>query len=83
MTNLHIDTLVALNGAGDFGLPLENLLADLRRGRHRGATKPQLEQALRDLADKSFATPFDTEFSGQRWRITGRGMSALNEEGVA
>jgi hypothetical protein len=82
MTNLHIDTLVALNGAADFGLPVDNLLADLRRGRHRGLSLPQLEKALRDLADKSFATPFDSELSGQRWRVTGRGKSALAEEGI-
>lgn len=83
MSTLHLDSLLALNGAGEFGLPLDNLAADLRRGRHRGATLPQVEKALRDLADRSFATPFDTELGGQRWRITGRGKSALAEEGVA
>lgn len=83
MNTLHIDALVALNGAGEFGLPLANLLADLRRGRHRNLTQPQAEKALRDLADKSFVTPFDAELSGERWRITGRGKSALQEEGIA
>lgn len=83
MTNLHTDTLVALNGAGEHGLPLETLLGDLRRGRHRNLTQPQAAQALRDLADKSFATPFDTGFGSQRWRVTGRGQSALAEEGLA
>jgi len=82
MTTLHIDTIVALNGAGEFGLPLDNLLADLRRGRHRKLTQPQCEQALRDLADKSFATPFESGLSGTRWRITALGKSALTEEGI-
>lgn len=82
MTNLHIDALVALNGAGEFGLPLENLLGDLRRGRHRNLSKPECERALRDLADKAFATPFDSGL-GERWRVTGRGKSALQEEGIA
>lgn len=82
MNALHIDALVALNSSGEFGLPLENVLGDLRRGRHRALSQPQLEKALRDLADKSFATPFESAMGGTRWRITGRGNSALVEEGL-
>lgn len=82
MTKLHIDLLLALKGAGDFGLPVSNLLDDLRLGRHRNLAQPQLERALRDLADKSFATPFDSGLGGERWRITGRGDSAVQEAGL-
>lgn len=82
MSTLHIDTLVALNAAGDFGLPAETLLADLRRGRHRSLALPSLEKALRDLADRSLVTPFESELGAQRWRVTGRGKSALQEEGL-
>lgn len=83
MNPLHTDTLLALNGAGDYGLRVSNLLPDLRCGRHRSLTQPELERALRDLADKSFVTPFESGLGAQRWRITGRGASALQEEGLA
>jgi hypothetical protein len=82
MNALHIDLLLALKAAAQYGLPLDALLADLRRGRHRGLTQPQLETALRDLADQSLATPFDSPLSGRRWRITALGTSALQEEGL-
>ncbi|MBI5693654.1 MAG: hypothetical protein HZC55_26555 [Verrucomicrobia bacterium] len=82
MTTLHIDSLVALGAAGDFGLPLDTLLADLRRGRHRSLAQPQCEKALRDLADRSLAAPYESELGVARWRITARGRSALAEEGV-
>jgi hypothetical protein len=83
MTPLHVDILLALNGAGAFGLPLANLLADLRRGRHRNLGVPQLECALRDLVDKSFVTPEESALGAERWRIMGHGKSALVEEGLA
>lgn len=82
MTNLHADLLLALNGAGKFGLKLETLLADLRRGRHRGLTLPQLETAARDLADRSLVAPFESALEEKRWRITQLGASALSEEGL-
>ena len=82
LSTLHIDTPLALNGAGEFGLPAAKLLTDLRLGRHRNLAQPQLEKALRDLADKSFATPFEDGFGGERWRITGRGASAVQEAGL-
>jgi hypothetical protein len=83
MTNLHADILLALHGAGKFGLKLDTLLADLRRGRHRGLALPLLETALRDLADKSFSTPFESALEEKKWRITHLGTSALQEEGLA
>ncbi|PTX95758.1 hypothetical protein [Opitutus sp. ER46] len=83
MTTLLIDILLALKGADKFGLPLDNLLVDLRRGRHRSLSVPQLESALRDLADRSFTTPVEATLSGTRWRITALGLSALQEEGLA
>lgn len=79
MNTLQQDTLLALHAAADHGLPVANLLADLRRGRHRSLTLPQLESALRGLADKTFATPFKSALDDERWRITGRGTSALEE----
>lgn len=82
MSTLHVDILLALNGAGQFGLKLDTLLADLRRGRHRALALPVLEKALRDLADKSFATPFESALGESRWRIMGLGVSALQEEGI-
>ncbi len=82
MTTLHIDTLLALNAAGDQGLPVDTILADLRRGRHRQLALPEAERMLRDLADRTFATAYDTELGARRWRITARGKSALHEEGL-
>lgn len=79
MNTLQQDTLVALHAAGDHGLPVSILLADLRRGRHPKVTQPQLEGALRTLADKTFTTPFTGALDDERWRITGRGTSALEE----
>lgn len=82
MTTLRIDILLALHAATHFGLPSDYLLADLRRGRHRELIRPQLESALRDLADQALVTVFETELSARRWRITARGTSALTEEGL-
>lgn len=82
MTKLHIDLMLALRGAGEFGGGVDELLTDLRQGRHRDLAKPELERALRDLADKSFATAFISALEKKRWRITSRGESALQEEGL-
>lgn len=82
MNNLHADILLALHGAGKFGLKLDNLIADLRRGRHRGLTVPQLESAARELADRSLVAPFESALGEQRWRITQLGTSSLQEEAL-
>jgi len=82
MSSLHVDLLLALNAAKPHGLPAGALLADMRQLRHRGVTLPQIETALRDLADKSFTAPLEGALTG-RWRITALGASALSEEGLA
>ncbi|MDP2226791.1 MAG: hypothetical protein Q8J78_04885 [Moraxellaceae bacterium] len=82
MTQLHIDLLLALRGAGIYGAAAEDLLTDMRRGRHRALTLPELEQSLRDLADRIFAQTFSTAMQKKRWAITGIGAAALQEEGL-
>jgi len=82
MTKLHSDILFLLRAAGAYGIALPELLRDLRQVRHRNLAEPQLERAARDLADKSFASTFESPISGTRWRITGLGESALHEEGL-
>ena len=82
MTKLHTDLLLALRAAGDYGLDVATVLADLRLQRHRSLAEPQLKQALRDLADKSLVTEFTSVLEQRRWRITGLGVSALQEAGA-
>lgn len=82
MSTLHADILLALHAAGKFGLTLEVLLPDLRRGRHRALVVPQLETALRDLADRSLVSAFQSALESKRWRLTGFGENALHEEGL-
>lgn len=82
MNPLHRDSLLGLVAAREYGLPLAQLLTDLRTGAHRSLTQPQLEIALRDLADVSYVVAFDSPLSGRRWRITALGKSALAEEGL-
>lgn len=80
MNKLHIDLLLGLRAAAQFGLGLDDLLTDMRRGRHAEVSKPELEQALRDLVDRSFADAFKSPLGGKRWRILALGESALREE---
>lgn len=82
MTPLHIDLLLALHSAKPYGLPLDALLGDMRKLRHRDAALPQVETALRDLADKSLVTLTESGIS-TRWRCTALGSSTLQEEGLA
>lgn len=82
MSKLHIDTLLLLAAAAQYGLDLDTLLADLRQQRHRALTLPELEKAVRDLADRSFASHFTSALGSERWRITGLGTDALKEEGL-
>jgi hypothetical protein len=81
MNTLHIDLLLALRNVKPFGLTLELLLTDVRRARHRTATLPEIETAIRELADKRLAAHLESALSG-RWKITALGVSALEEEGL-
>lgn len=82
MSPLHIDLLDILKDADRFGFDTASLLTDARRRRHRDLTEPQLEAALRDLADASFVAPFTSPLGKKRWRITTLGLSAFKEEGL-
>ena len=82
MNPLHFNILVDLRTAGKFGQSLDRQLPMLRVSGHRGLTLPELETAMRDLSDKSFATPFEGALGGKRWRITALGESALVEAGA-
>jgi hypothetical protein len=82
MNNLSLDLLVALRATGEHGSSLPLLLIDLRRGRHRGLTEPELLKALRDLADRCHAIAFVSATGSDRWRATAAGKSALEEEGL-
>lgn len=82
MNKLHTDMLVLLRAAAGYGLALDNLLQDLRQTRHRALTQPETERAVRELADRSYVTSFNSPLSGKRWRITALGESALQEEGL-
>lgn len=82
MNPLHFNILVDLRTAGQYGQTVERQLPMLRVSGHRSLTVPKLEQALRDLADKSFVTPFESALGNKCWRITALGVSALSEEGA-
>lgn len=80
MSKLSIDLLLSLRSAGHYGLAPADLLTDMRRGRHAELTEPELLAALRELADASLVTVFTTALKARRWKITGLGESALQEE---
>lgn len=82
MNQLALNLLIELRHRQQYGDSAANLLVLLRVSGHRALTAPELDKALRDLADKSWATPFASPLSGPRWRITALGESALTEEGV-
>lgn len=82
MNQLHIDILRALSAAGKHGIKLDDLLADMRRGRHRDLSTPDLERAVRDLADDANAKTFTDSLRQKRWAITQVGQSALEEAGL-
>lgn len=82
MNPLHFNILVDLRTAGKFGQSLDRQLPLLRVSGHRGLSLPDLETAMRDLADKSFVAQFDGALGGVRWRITTLGESALAEAGA-
>lgn len=82
MNQIHIDLLLDLRAHGQYGAKPADLLTDMRGGRHRELTQPDLDKALRDLADRSLATPYETVLKAKRWRITALGESALKEDGL-
>lgn len=82
MNTLAIDILTQLRVPGKFGLGIADLLRDLRAMRHRELTQPQLEAAVRELADRAWVAQFTSPLSGARWRITALGESTLQEEGL-
>lgn len=82
MNKLHIDTLLLLRSASQYGQTLAVLLDDLRERRHRQLAVPELERAVRELADRSLVSTFESPLSGTRWRITALGTDTLKEEGL-
>lgn len=82
MHPLHFNILIDLRTAKEFGQTLPRLLSMLRVSGHRSLSEPELQKALRELADKSFVTTFTTALGNTSWRITALGKSALEEEGA-
>lgn len=82
MKHLRIHVLQALRGAGKYGLGVEQILTAMRLGSHRDLATPDLDRVLRDLADDSLVTTFNSVLEEKRWRITALGESALQEAGV-
>lgn len=72
--------LLVLRASGDLGMSQARLLVELRRESFTDLTAPQLEAAIRELADKSFTTPLVTALGENRWRITSLGRSVLDEQ---
>lgn len=82
MDKLKLDILFLLKPAQPYGLGVDTILRDLRVGRSRSLTLPELETAIRELADASLVTTVKSTLSGTKWRITAVGESALQEEGL-
>ena len=81
MSPLHIALLLALRSVKPYGLPSGTLLTEARTGGLRTATQPEVEQALRDLADKSLVASVVGTLA-TTWRLTALGLSTLSEEGL-
>lgn len=81
MSLLHTALLLALRSVQPYGLRVPDLLAQARIAGHRSATVPQVEAALRDLADRSLVIAMQGGLS-ERYRLTALGESTLIEEGV-
>jgi hypothetical protein len=79
---LALNILIELRNRQQYGDTEPRLLSMLRVGGERNLTAPELEKALRDLADKSWVTPFNAVLVGKKWRITALGESALTEAGL-
>lgn len=74
--------LAALLTDSEFGRSEQALLRDARVELDRQLTQPQLEQQLREMADKCWITPYSPALAGKRWRITKLGRSIASEEGL-
>jgi len=81
MSPLHIALLLALRSVQPYGLPAGTLLTQARTAGHRTVTSPQIEAALRDLADKSLVASVVGTLA-TTWRLTALGLSTLSEEGL-
>ena len=80
---LNIFILLALHNAGEVGVQAETLLTRARVESNRDLTLPQLETALRGLADGRLISSYGTALGVQRWKILGLGRNALEEQGLA
>lgn len=80
MKPLHIALLLALRSVQPYGLPVATLVTQARTAGHRATTEPEVELALRDLADRSLVA----SLAGLtvKWRLTALGVSTLTEEGL-
>lgn len=81
MSPLHTALLLALRSVQPYGLRVPDVLAQARTAGHRAATVPQVEAALRDLADRSLVIDMPGGLT-ERWRLTALGESKLKEEGL-
>lgn len=81
MSSLHTHLLLALRSVQPYGLPLVSLLAHARQAGLRATTAPEVETALRDLADRSLVIAMPGGLA-ERWRLTALGESTLKEEGL-
>lgn len=74
--------LLSLRHSGERGASLAILTACARTELDERLTEPEVERALRDLADQRLATAFEQPIVGKRWRITALGGSTLTEAGL-
>lgn len=81
MNALHTALLLALRSVQPYGLRVPDALREARTAGHRGATVPEVETALRDLADRSLVIAMPGGLA-ERWRLTALGESTLKEEGL-
>jgi hypothetical protein len=82
MNTLHLDLALLLREAKQYGLSADNLLPLLRAGSHWRLTAPELDRALRTLADLDAIKPMRGALGGTRWRLTALGGSLLEETGL-
>ena len=78
---LKVSLMQILRAAAPFGVPEAVALTHVRLAGHRDLTLPELQTALRTLADEGLALRMAGTL-GDRWRITDLGLSKLQEEGV-
>lgn len=74
--------LISLRHSGERGASEDILLAHARTNGYPNATMPDLQRALRDLADRSQVNAFEQAIVGKRWRITALAIDQLREAGL-